>query len=304
MGLPAWAYGEQVPLSEWEDRGTHLYNLRTGEKRPKGASGGISRGLTKPGDLPPEELEKRLKFWEAETAARQARGEREARHLPGNPINVEVERGIAAAVGIDFADRNDPAAIRFREAVEARNGGPGSESVEDRTDEVTSPHWIDRVLMKYGKPDMYGRPMTGPSWLPREKIPYRYTKEYAEREKLKAPRNAPAQGRPHGWEDTYDPRWLNPDGSIRDDAPEEVHRGIDESVEWSELRSEREGDPEEGYEATRSPLVLRKRNPNGTVTYVHALTGQPLFDLGEYGLNDPQGGSERDPYWRAGRREW
>lgn len=296
MGLPAWAYGEdrKDSLIEWEDRGAYFYNRKTGEKRPKGVAGGsISQ--------PKDKLHERLDAWEADRIARQAQGEREARSLPGDPINVEVERGIAAEAGIDFNNPSDPAAIRFREGIVARNRGADTDAVEDRSNEVTLPHWIDEVLAKYGKPDMYGRPMAGPSWLPRETIPYRYTKEYAERHKPEV-----ATGRPSGWEDTFDPHWLKPNGSIREAAPEEVHRGIDESVEWSELRSERKGDPEEGYEATKSPLVLRKRHPNGTVTYVHALTGQPLFDLGEYGLNDPQadGFEGPDPYWREGRRDW
>lgn len=123
----------------------------------------------------------------------------------------------------------------------------------------------------------------------------------------------PPQGWPHGWEHTIDPRWFDPNvpGKLRSDLPPDVRQGLEEDEEFTRLRGEREGDPEEGYEATRSPLVLMKRHPNGTVTYVHALTGQPLFEEGLYGMNDPQGAEREnpwdevyDPYWRAGRRDW
>lgn len=291
MGLPSWAYGEQVPLTEWEDRGAYLYNRRTGERRPKGASGGRVnlKNLTSPDDYTPEELEAKKRAWAEESARRQAKGE--SQHA-----NDERYAKIIEAMSGASADKEEAARI-FRERLVMANRGAGDENFEDRTQEVTLPHGIDIILGKLGK-DEYGRPLAGNGWLPRERIPYRYTKEYAERS-----RQATPQGWPHGWGETYDPRWRSPDGAIRPDAPEEVHRGIDESARLAELQDERELIDDE-YEPTRSPLVLRKRHSNGTVTHVHALTGQPLFDLGEYGLNDPQGGSERDPYWRAGRREW
>lgn len=123
----------------------------------------------------------------------------------------------------------------------------------------------------------------------------------------------PPQGWPNGWDRTYDPRWLDPSmpGKLRPDLPPEVLQGMDEERRWRDLRDEREDLVDEQYEETDSPLVLRKRNPNGTITYVHALTGQPLFDEGLYGMNDPQGAEPEstwddvfDPYWRGGRRDW
>jgi len=307
MGLPAWVYGEdrKDSLIEWEDRGPYLYNRKTGQKVPKPAAGGVTN-LTKPGDLPPEELQRRLDAWERETRERQARGETEEESGPGGSLGpMTAEAGIARTAGIDLHDWKDRAASHFAERMVAANRGSDPDSVENRTQEVTLPHWIDKLLLEHGQKDAYGRHRGGPSWLPREVVPYRYTEEGSERRKPSEGDLAPP-GRPQGWGETYDPRWRGPDNAIRGDAPEEVNRGIDESAEWSELRSEREGDPEEGYEATQSPLVLRVRHPNGTVTYVHALTGQQLFDLGEYGLNDPQADDFKgpDPFWREGRRDW
>lgn len=120
----------------------------------------------------------------------------------------------------------------------------------------------------------------------------------------------PPAGYPNGWDRPYDPRWVGPDGRLRDDAPPEVRQAIEEAARWTELRGERELIDDE-YEPTDSPLVLMKRNANGTVTYVHAMTGQPLYDEGLYGMNDPQGAETEnpwddvlDPYWREGRRDW
>lgn len=272
MGLPAWVYGSKED-SEWEDRGPYLVNRKTGQKIPKGASGGLTN-LTKPGDLPPEELQRRLDAWEAETAERQARGEYETTLGPGGGLGPSARRfgDVVQAAGIDPDDPDDPVATAFRDRMIRSQGVPDRSNVENRL------HDLERWTASM------------PPRLPESVRDQRLAR-------------GPEGGRPHGWTDTYDPKWVNPDGSIRADAPDEVHRGIDESAELAELQAERDLIDDE-YEPTKSPLVLRKRHPNGTVTYVHALTGRPLFDLGEYGLNDPQGGSKVDPYWREGRREW
>lgn len=119
------------------------------------------------------------------------------------------------------------------------------------------------------------------------------------------------QGWPNGWEHTYDPRWRvkgGLPGQLRSDVPPDVLQGIDEETEFTTLRDDNTL-IDDRFEPTDSALVLRRRNPNGTITYVHALTGQPLFEDGLYGMNDPQGAEPGDPdpydpYWRAGRREW
>lgn len=310
MGLPFWVYGEED--SEWEDRGPYLLNRKTGQKVPKGAAGGWPGSLTRPADLPPEELQRRLAAWEAEDRRAAERGgvDGQGWNSP-NPFADYVKAGFGTGASPES----------FRERLEAANRGQGDENLEDRTREVTLPHWIDKLMMRYAPPDRYGHPRAGPGWLPREVVPVAITEEHARRETGSAKKSGlwpkvrtdpvpesrdatKPHGWPEGWENTYDPRWLKADNTIREDAPEEVHRGIDESAELAELRAEREDLVDGRYEKTRSPLVLRKRNENGTVTYVHALTGQPLFNLGEYGLNDPQGDAERDPYWRAGRRDW
>jgi hypothetical protein len=68
--------------------------------------------------------------------------------------------------------------------------------------------------------------------------------------------------------------------------------------EWDQLK-------EFGYEPTKSPLILRKRNPNGTVTYVHSadLRRKPQWKGEGYGLNNEYGQGP-DPFWREGRRDW
>lgn len=224
--------------------------------------------------------------WKKENETRRARGEKQ----DSLGMHAQDEMIIDAMGGFEQGAVED-----FREGVQARTRGMGRENMEDRTHEVTLPHWVDTVMMKYGGKDIYGNPRTGPDWLPREVIPEEWSEGHAARLK-KDPRQAANlnQGRRAGEVDEFgDPL-----------------RARGDEYEWRELRDD-DNLIDDEFEPTDSPLVLRKRNANGTVTYVHALTGQPLFDDGLYGMNDPQGAERErrwddvfDPYWREGRRDW